>query len=157
MALRLNKAEASKLGLTGLSFGIRNSARTKMGNVLTWHDSPVIGEKRFDSKWEAELCKILDAMVMAKEIRTFLDQVRISLRGKSVNGKRRYMQPDFMIIDLFGRSHFWDAKGNTTADWEIKRDMAWEMHQIDVHAVKKGKALPVLYEDDELDIIRQRA
>lgn len=106
------------------------------------------------SGWEAGLCAILDHMVAVGEVRTFLDQITITLQAHADSGKRRSMRVDFMIIDLFGRSHWWDAKGRSTAEWDLKRDLAWKMHKIDVKAVKKGAALPVIYEDDELDTIR---
>lgn len=143
MALRLKRAsDAAALGVAGLSFGVRNSARTKFGNVKTYHESPVIGAKVFDSKWEAELCSILDAMVAAGEIRTFLDQVRVSLCAKTDAGNRRYMAVDFMVIDNQGRCHWLDAKGRVTAKWALQRDLAWHHHKIDVIGIAKGQRPP---------------
>ena len=142
------------MGIKGLSFKIPAGRRTKFGNVPTHYDSPTLGSKRFDSKFEASLCSMLDAMKSAGQIITFIDQVSIPLGAETESGKRRMMRVDFLIIDLFGRAHFWDAKGMTTAKWGLQKDLAWKLHQIDVKAVKKGAALPMLYEDEEMSMIK---
>lgn len=135
---------------------LHRKKKTKFRNVKTRHVSPVIGDKEFDSKWEAELCRMLDFMVKAGEIRTFIDQSRIVFPAESQAGKRRVMSVDFLIIDLFGRAHYWDAKGVPTSDWEIKRDLALDHHGINVIPVKKGKGLPNIYTEDELATIKKQ-
>lgn len=127
----------------------RRSRTSKYGNIPTEHMSPVIGLKKFDSKWEAQLCAILDAMTLAGEITTFIDQVSIPLGADTERGRRRMMRVDFMIIDLLGRAHFWDAKAVPSAKWTLQQDIAWAKHKIDVHPVKKGKPLPIIYEEGE--------
>jgi hypothetical protein len=155
MPIRLSKGEAASLGIKGLSFGIRTSARTKYGNIPTHYDSPTVGEARFDSKWEAQLCNQIDTLVLGGEIRTFLDQVRLSLPGVTEDGKRRFMVVDFMLIDNFGRCHWWDAKAKPSAKWLLQRDVAWKHHRIDVKMVKRGERLPELYSEEEIALIRK--
>lgn len=118
----------------------------KFGNKPTFYDSPTLGPKTFDSKWEAQLCQMLDVMKQAGEIRTFFDQVTIPLPALSVGGRRRAMRVDFGIIGNDGRLHLWDAKGRTTAKWELQRDIVWQHHGLDVIPVKNRQALPPLEE-----------
>lgn len=113
-------------------------------NVPTFYDSPTVGPYKFDSKWESQLCQILDAMVKAGEIKTFLNQQSIPLPATSESGRRAMMKVDFMLIDNQRRAHWWDAKGKPSAKWKLQKDIAFQHHGIEVIPVFKGKPLPPL-------------
>lgn len=116
----------------------------KYRNSPTVYSSPTVGEKRFASKWEAELCMMLDTLVRIGEIKTFLDEVPIPLSGATSDaGRRLCMRPDFMVIGNDGRVTFIDAKGaEPTQKWKLQRAMVSKLHGIDVIPIKRGEKLP---------------
>lgn len=130
--------------LRGIPNGQIGGRQRKFRNVPTFHDSPIIGPHNFESKWEAELCMILDDMVAKGEIRTFLHQVTIVLPATAESGRRHNMRVDYVPITYERRYHWWDAKWRMTPKWQLQRNLAFQHHGIDVKPVYKGKPLPSL-------------
>lgn len=130
--------------LSGVPNSLVGGRQRKFLNVPTFHDSPIIGPCKFDSKWEAQLCRILDDMVAQSEIRTFLNQMSICLPATSESGRRHMMRVDFVLITYDRTYHWWDAKWKATPKWDLQRNLAFQHHGIDVKPVYKGKPLPAL-------------
>ncbi len=147
MALRLTEAEFANIG--GLSIA-QKEKRKKFGNKRKFYDSPTIGPHTYQSIWEADLAQMIDGLIIGQQIRTFVIEVPLRLLAVSDSGRHRIARVDFMLIDNYGRSHWWDAKWQATAKWELQRDLVWNQYRIDIKPVQRGKRLPDIYtEDDE--------
>lgn len=77
---------------------------------------------------EAEFAKKLDLLVAAKEIKSWERQVPFVLLGKYTNGAGKKVRAIKMIIDFEvtendGRETLYDAKGQVTTDWKLKKKL----------------------------------
>jgi hypothetical protein len=106
--------------------------RRKYRNKPTWHDSPVVGLRRYDSKKEAAYAAGLDRKVAAGLNTAWWPQVPLYCGFDKDDGSPVRMVIDFKIL-RHGESSYVDVKGlKPTKDWEIKRKAVEQRYGITV-------------------------
>ena len=91
----------------------------------------VVGDIRFDSKWEAEYYQRLCLRVSSGEVIYFLRQVPIHLPGRVT------MRIDFLEFHADGTHHYVDAKGYVTPNWRDKKKIAESLYPITIEVVTR--------------------
>ena len=115
-------------------FGKRGGRR-KYGNVSTWHDSPVVGLRRYDSKKEAQYAARLDLEVKAGLVIAWWPQVPLFCGFDNDDGSPCRLIVDFRILTPEGVRYV-DVKGMApTKDWEVKRKAVEQRHGILIEVV----------------------
>lgn len=109
---------------------------SKWNNKPTWHDSPVVGLRRYDSKREASRANQLDLLVQGGRVVAWWAQHPIHCGFDNDNGSPCRMIVDFKILWADGSVTYEDAKGpKPTEDWRIKRNAVRDLHGIEVKTV----------------------
>ena len=108
--------------------------RRKFGNTPTDYESPLVGHMKYPSKKQAERAKELDLLWQAGEIRWWLPEIPIRLKGYTET-RQHIMRVDFLILWADGRLTWEDAKGILTPAWELKRDLVADQYGITVETV----------------------
>lgn len=98
----------------------RKGRRNKYGNKKV-----VYAGVRYDSKMEAKYAYELDLRIMAKDIKSWERQIRISLEVQTELGKKKICVYvcDFEIIHNDGSKELVEVKGHETAVWKLKKKM----------------------------------
>ena len=108
--------------------------RRKFGNTSTDYDSPLVGKRTYDSAREAGRAEQLDLLWRGGEIRWWLPQITIRLKGYT-ESRQRCMIVDFLICWKDGSVSWEDAKGKVTPEWSLKRDLVADQYGITVETV----------------------
>lgn len=110
-----------------------NKAKNKYGAIRTPYTSPNVGFRTYDSKAEARHAKVLDSLMAEGKVTAWWPQFRVQLGIDTEKGREREMVIDFRVLYPNGDVLFFDVKGpKPTKDWELKRDLARDLHGIHV-------------------------
>jgi hypothetical protein len=85
---------------------------------------------KFDSGREREVWQDLQTQWAAGGVRGVVRQVSLPLPGST-----RRIRIDFLVIDLDGSHHWYDAKGYETAAWKSKRQQIRDAYGIIVELI----------------------
>lgn len=109
-----------------------NKGRRKYRNKPTWHDSPVVGLRRYDSQKEARYAASLDAQFNTMQIHAWWPQVPLYCGFDNDDGSPVRMVIDFKILEP-GGVRYVDVKGmKPTKDWEVKRKAVEQRYNIQI-------------------------
>lgn len=100
-------------------------SRSKYNNIRC-----VFQGETFDSKRELERYKEFKLQQLAGEIRAVVRQVSFCLPGT-----KRRIRIDFLVVELDGRNHWYDAKGYETEAWKLKRVLVKDALGIEIKLI----------------------
>ena len=100
----------------------------KYGNVRTKYNSPLVGERNYDSKKEAEYAMHLDALVQQGVLKSWIPQVRFPIPAGS-------HIIDFLAIHPDDTYQLIEVKGRDVPHGKTKRAIVEKLYNVKVTVV----------------------